>query len=103
MPTRTPRHFAAGLILTTVFTAACGGGGVDGKYYNTQTGQFAFELKGGQVLNAQGLGGDALAYQVKGDSIYIGPKGGSIDQTMALAIKPGGVLDNGILGSVTKK
>jgi len=104
MPARHPSRLPASLILAVALTAACGGGGVDGKYYNTASGEFAFELKGGKVIGATGMmSGLDLVYQVKGDSLYLGEKGGSKDDTMVFGVKPGGVLDLGIMGSLTKK
>jgi hypothetical protein len=73
---------------------ACSGGGIEGKYYNATTGAFAFELKDGQVLNAEGAPGPLpMVYTVRGDSVYLAPPGMPAGQAMALAIKGNGILD----------
>jgi len=85
-------------------TFACSsGGGIDGKYYNSRTGEFAMELKGGQVLTMQGQEGRAMTYEVRGDSLVIhAPQGGMAD-LMTFGIEKDGSLSLGILGSLTKK
>ncbi len=100
MPSRLPQAVSCAALLAVV---ACSGGGIDGKYYNSMTGEFAMELKGGQVLTMQGQEGRAMTYQVKGDSLVIhDPRGGFADQ-MAFHIEKDGSLSLGILGSLTKK
>ena len=93
------------LVFTSMFAlsaGACGGGSVDGKYYNAASGEFAMELKDGKVVSMQGMDGAAMTYNVKGDSVVIhGPKGGLVDQ-MALHIEKNGDLSLGILGTLTK-
>jgi hypothetical protein len=94
MPSRhLARVFVASLILAGA-SAACGGGGIEGKYYNASTGAFAFELKDGQVLNAEGMPGPLpMIYTVRGDSVFLAPPGMPAGQAMALAIKGDGILD----------
>lgn len=92
------------LTLLAILTTACsGGGGIDGKYYNSRSGEFAMELRGGKVLTLQGQEGRALTYEVKGDSLIIhDPRGGFVDQ-MTFGIEKDGTLSLGILGTLTKK
>ncbi len=92
MPSRHPlRVLAASLLLAG---AACSGGGIEGKYYNASTGAFAFELKDGQVLNADGTPGPLpMVYTVRGDSVFLAPPGVPAGQALALAIKGDGILD----------
>ena len=74
--------------------AACSGGGIEGKYYNASTGAFAFELKDGQVLNADGTPGPLpMVYTIRGDSVFLAPPGIPAGQALALAIKGDGILD----------
>ena len=90
--------------LAAVAVLACGGGGgLEGKYYNSASGEFAMELRGGKVVTMQGQEDRSLTYEVKGDSLVIrDPKGGFVDQ-MAFHIEKDGTLSLGILGSLTKK
>jgi hypothetical protein len=93
MPSRLPIRVLVGSFLLAG-AAACSGGGIEGKYYNATTGAFAFELKDGQVLNAEGTPGPLpMVYTVRGDSVYLAPPGMPAGQAMALAIKGGGILD----------
>ena len=86
------RPLAASFLLA--LAAACSGGGIEGKYYNASTGAFAFELKDGQVLNAEGTPGPLpMVYTIRGDSLFLAPPGMPAGQALALAIKGGGVLD----------
>jgi hypothetical protein len=94
MPSRHPVRVLVASLLLAGAGAACSGGGIEGKYYNASTGDFAFELKDGQVLNAEGTPGPLpMTYTVRGDSVYLAPPGMPADQAMALAIKPNGILD----------
>ena len=94
MSSRLPIRFLVASLLLAGVSAACGGGGIEGKYYNTSTGAFAFELKNGQVLDAEGQPGlMPMAYTVRGDSVFLAPPGVPAGQALALAIKGGGVLD----------
>ncbi len=103
MPIRRPCRVLAVSLILTGFAAACSSGGIEGKYYNTSSGAFAFELKGGRVLNAQGAVDELLMnYTVRGDSLFIAPAGVEVGQALALAIKGDGVLDSGI-GSLKKR
>ena len=90
------------LALFAALTTGCTSGGIDGKYYNSASGEFALELKGGQVL-MQGQEGHPLTYEIKGDSLVIhDPQGGMVDR-MTFGIEKDGTLSLGILGSLTKK
>ena len=107
MPARSlgPR-LAACLAFVAVCTTACSsgglGGGIDGKYYNSVSGEFAMELKDGQVLTMQGQEGRPMTYEVKGDSLIIhDPRGGLADQ-MTFGIESDGTLSLGPLGSLTR-
>ena len=104
MPIRRPiRTLVLSLVLAGAATA-CPSGGVDGKYYNTVTGAFAFELKDGKVLNQLGTPDAMLvAYTVRGDSVYIAPPGVDASNALVLGIKPGGILDAGAVGSLKKQ
>ena len=96
---------AATVVLLAVLMSACGsgGGGIDGKYYNSVSGEFAMELKGGKVVSMQGQEGRPMTYEVKGDSLIIrDPRHGMADQ-MTLGIERDGTLSLGPLGSLTKK
>ncbi|MGE0554038.1 MAG: hypothetical protein AB7R55_11465 [Gemmatimonadales bacterium] len=96
------RHVAAVLLAATV-TACGGGGGIEGKYYNSKSGEFAMELKAGKAINVQGLEGVTLSYEVKGDSLVLrDPSGGPAD-VMTLGIESDGSLSFGPLGSLTKR
>jgi hypothetical protein len=92
------------MALLAILTTACaGGGGIEGKYYNSASGEFAMELKGGRVLTMQGQEGRTMTYEVKGDSLVIhDPRGGFAD-AMMFGIQKDGSLSLGILGSPTKK
>lgn len=91
-----------GLILALTL-AACTPSGIEGKYYNTATGEFAMELKGGKVISMQGQESGDLTYEVKGDSLVIhaGPNG--FVNGMTFGIEKDGTLSLGILGSLTRK
>ena len=84
--------------------AACGsGGGIEGKYVNTETGAYAFELKGGKVLNVEGQPGILpMTYTVRNDSVFVAPPGMPADQALGFAIKGGGVLESAV-GSLKKQ
>jgi len=103
MPIRPTFRIVAVSLVLAGLGAACSSGGIEGKYYNTATGVFAFELKGGKVLNAQGVADGMLVnYTVRGDSVFIAPPGVEPGQALALAIKGDGVLDSGG-GSLQKR
>jgi hypothetical protein len=103
MPIRLPCRILAVSLVLTGFATACSSVGIEGKYYNTTAGAFAFELKGGKVLNAQGAVDELLMkYTVRGDSLFIAPPGVEAGQALALGIKGDGVLDSGI-GSLKKR
>lgn len=104
MPIRRPSRTLVLSLLMAGAAVACSSGGVDGKYYNTATGAFAFELKGGKVLNQLGAPDMMLVgYTVRGDSLYIAPSGVDAGNALVLGIKPGGVLDAGPVGSLKKQ
>ncbi len=97
-----PRALATLSCFALSVTACSSGGGIEGKYYNSMSGAFAMELKGGKVLTMQGQEGRALTYEVRGDSLVIhDPRGGLADQ-MTFGIEKDGSLSLGILGSLTK-
>jgi hypothetical protein len=97
----TARRLAACAVLGAV---ACGGaGGIDGKYYNTQSGEFAMELKDGKVLSAQGLEGAKLSYKVEGDSVIFDDASTPEPADLVLKIGKNGTLDAGALGTLTRK
>ena len=82
---------------------ACSGGGIEGKYYNSMSGEFAMELRGGKVITMQGQEGRTMGYEVKGDSLIIHDPRGGFANEMAFHIEKDGTLSLGILGSLTKK
>ena len=99
-PRRTP--ILAALVLVT---AGCtsGGGGIEGKYYNSASGEFAMELSGGKVVSMQGQEGREMTYEVRGDSLTIhDPQHGFAD-AMTFGVGQDGTLSLGILGTLTKK
>lgn len=99
----THRHTISTMLLAAAVTACAGGGGIEGKYYNSKSGEFAMELKDGKAIDVQGLEGVTLSYEVKGDSLVLrDPNGGPADQ-MTLGIESDGTLSFGPLGSLTKK
>ena len=96
---------AAALPFTVIalLGAGCGAGsGIEGKYYNSRSGEFALELKGGKVIEAQGLEGQELSYTVRGDSLIIHDPQGGLAAGFTLGIEKDGSLSAGPLGSLTK-
>jgi hypothetical protein len=97
-------RLGASLVLLAALTTSCksGGGGIEGKYYNSASGEFAMELKGGKVVSMQGQEGQGMTYEVRSDSLIIhDPRGGMADQ-MTFGIEQDGSLSLGPLGSLTK-
>lgn len=91
------------LALLTAVTAACASAsGIEGKYDNSASGEYAMELKGGKVTFMQGQEGRALTYQVRGDSLVIHDPGRGFADQMTFGIEKDGTLSLGILGSLTK-
>jgi hypothetical protein len=102
MPFRSSLRFVPTAVLFAALATACAGGGIEGKYYNSSSGEFAMELSGGKVLSMQGQEGRPMTYEVRGDSLVIhDPRGGMADQ-MTFGIEKDGTLSLGILGSLTK-
>lgn len=103
MPIRHPGpRAAASLALLAVLATACSSA-IEGKYYNSNSGEFAMELKGGKVVSMQGMGGRVMTYEIRGDSLVIrDPQGGRADQ-MTFGIERDGTLSLGMLGSLTKR
>lgn len=67
------------LLVLLLLTVACAGGGIEGRYFNAQSGDFAFELKGGKVYDFSGKEDPNLEYQVRGNEVVVRPKtGGSL-------------------------
>ena len=104
MSTRSFRLRLVAAALAVVLVGGCaGGGGIEGEYYNSQSGQFAMELKGGKALRVQGMEDREMTYEVKGDSLILrDPAGGPAEQ-MTFGIESDGTLSLGIFGSLTKK
>jgi hypothetical protein len=93
------------IVAAFVLAIGCtgGAGGLDGKYYNSASGEFAMELSGGKVISMQGQEGHTLTYEVRADSLVIhDPQHGFADG-MTFGIQSDGTLSLGILGSLTKK
>lgn len=92
---------AALLTLVTTLLAGCGTGGLEGRYYNARTGEFALELRGGKVVEGQGIPPGEMIYEVRGDTVWIVPSPGSSDG-LPLIREANGDLSLGILGTLTK-
>ena len=72
IPSSGARGTLGGLVLAALLPACePGGGGIDGKYFNSRSGEFALELQGGKVLAMQGQEGRAMTYAIRGDSLVI--------------------------------
>ena len=84
------------------FAACSSVSGVEGKYYNSASGEYAMELKGGKVTFMQGQEGRAMTYEVRGDSLIIHDPGRGFADKMTFGIEQDGTLSLGILGSLTK-
>lgn len=91
------------MVLILALATGCGGGGVEGSYYNTVTGDFAFELKGGRVYTANGEEDPNLKYEVRGDEVVLLPKDGAEEGELRLQREPDGVLSMGMLGKIKKR
>ncbi|MEO8448458.1 MAG: hypothetical protein ABI647_01635 [Gemmatimonadota bacterium] len=103
MPVRRLRtRFAAPFALVAVLATGCSGGGVDGKYYNSVSGEFAMELAGGKVVSMQGQEGRPMTYEVKGDSLLIHDARGGMADGIGFGIEKDGSLSLGPLGKLTK-
>jgi hypothetical protein len=101
MPSAKP---TAVLTLLALLGGACStGGGVDGKYYNSRSGEYAMELRGGKVVYMQGQEGRAMTYQIRGDSLVITDPQGGFATGMTFGIEKDGTLSLGGLGSLTRK
>ena len=101
---RSASPVAAFLVMVAAGTSACSSGsGIEGKYYNSNSGEFAMELKGGKVLSMQGQNEQGMTYEVRGDSLVIHAPGGGLADEMTFGIESDGTLSLGILGSLTKK
>jgi hypothetical protein len=93
-----------GLLLVLGACGSSGVGNIEGKYYNTSTGDFALELKGGKVVSAQGLmQGMELAYRVRGDSLVLDNPRTPDSEDLVLGIEKDGSLSAGLLGSIKRK
>ena len=92
------------LVLLVGILPACGGpSDIEGKYYNTVSGEFAMELKDGKVLSGQGMEGMNLVYRVRGDSLVLDDLKTPDPEDLVLGIGKDGSLSAGPLGSVKKK
>lgn len=92
---------ATSLALVTALFLACSSG-VDGKYYNSETGEFAMELKDGEIHSMQGMPDADLTYEVRGDSLVIHPRDARPGEEFTLSIGKDGTLSAGMLGTLTK-
>lgn len=85
-----------------VLVAGCGGAsGLEGRYYNSVTGEFAMELKGGKVVEGQGMPSNELSYEVRGDTVFIREGQGMIEGLYFIRM-PNGDLSLEPLGTLTK-
>ena len=104
IPSSGARGTLGGLVLAALLPACePGGGGIDGKYFNSRSGEFALELQGGKVLAMQGQEGRAMTYAIRGDSLVIHDPQHSFADQMTFGIERDGTLSLGILGSLTRK
>jgi len=100
----TPRRRAplGALLVLPLLLFACASG-IEGKYYNSSSGEYALELKGGKVTYAQGmLEGQDLVYEVRGDSLVIRPPQGDAEEELVFGIESDGTLSLGMFGTLTK-
>lgn len=81
--------------------AGCGSSGLDGRYYNSVTGEFAMELKGGKVVEGQGMPSNQLTYEVRGDTVFI-LEGRGMTEGLYFIRMPNGDLSLEPLGTLTK-
>lgn len=90
-------------VLMGILAAGCSSGSsVEGKYYNSASGEFALELRGGKVVSMQGQNTGSMTYEVKADSLVIhDPQG--ITDGMTFSIEKDGSLGLGPFGSLTRK
>lgn len=96
----TTRGLASALALALL--AGCGGaGGIEGRYFNTQSGDFAFELKNGKVYSFTGEEDPSLEYEVRGDKVVVRPRGESLMGEMVFTRQGGGELS--LAGMMTLK
>jgi hypothetical protein len=101
MSTRHVGPAAGVLILLSGFATACGNGGLEGRYYNSSTGEFALELQSSGKVEMQGAEGEGLTYEVKADTVFI--KGGrGLAEGMYFLRLPNGDLSLEPLGRLTK-
>jgi hypothetical protein len=91
------------LALLAGLASACTSRGIEGKYYNTGSGEFAMELKGGRVVQGQGMEGMEMTYEVRGDSVILRNLKAGPDEILVLMREKDGTLSAGILGSLRKK
>jgi hypothetical protein len=77
---------------------------IEGKYYNTQSGQLVLELKGGKLIMAGGMDAMNASYTVKGDSILLmDPQNPGGSPATVLVRAKDGSIDAGMLGTLRKK
>ena len=101
MSTRHTGSAAGILLMLGGLVTACGNGGLEGRYYNSSTGEFALELQSGGKLEMQGAVGEGLTYEVKADTVFI--KGGrGLAEGMYFIRLPNGDLSLEPLGTLTK-
>jgi len=98
-----PKPFAVLGLLGLLGVACSTASGVEGKYYNSGTGEYAMELKGGRVTWMQGQEGRAMTYAIRGDSLVINDPQGGFAAGMTFGIEKDGTLSLGVLGSLTKQ
>jgi hypothetical protein len=103
MPIRRFRGPVLSLTLLAGLASACTSAGIEGKYYNTRSGEFAMELKGGRVVQGQGMEGIDMTYEVRGDSVILRNLKAGPDEVLVLMREKDGTLSAGILGSLRKK
>lgn len=81
--------------------AGCDGSGLDGRYYNSVTGEFAMELKGGKVVEGQGMPSNQMTCEVRGDTVFIMEGKGMAEGLYCIRL-PNGDLSLEPLGTLTR-
>lgn len=103
MPSRRPAFRLALASSLLLLAPACAGSDIEGKYYNTATGEYSMELKGGKVILPEGSPAADLEYEVRGDSVFLRQPTEPVGEALVLMRQPDGILDAGPMGSLQKR
>lgn len=82
---------------------ACAASDIEGRYYNTATGEYAMELKGGKVILPEGSPPAEIGYEVRGDSVFLRQPTDPVGEALVLIRQADGILDAGPMGSLQKR